>query len=108
MELCSVRNVPRVLLTMAISFILYQFPKLIGPKPGFKLTGTLPGLKTQRSFRPADLSCHGFRQVVIEVRSVRNVPKFLLTTAISFILYQFPELIGPKLGFIFTGPLPGL
>ena len=107
MELCSVRNVPMFLLTTAISFILYQFPELIGPTPGFKFTGPLPGLQTQISFRPADLSCHGFRQGVMKICSV-NVLRFLLKRAISFILYQFLELIGPKPGFIFTGPLPGL
>ena len=94
--------------TTAISFILFQFPELIGPKSRFKLTEPLPGLKTQIRFRAADLSCHGFRQDVMDLSSVRNVPRFLLTTAFSYILYQFPELIGPKPGFEFTGPLPTL
>ena len=107
MDFCSVRNVPRFLLTMAISFILYQFPDLIGPKLGFKFTGPLHNLYTQINFRPADLSCHGFRQDVMDFCSVRNVLMFMSTTAISFILYQFPELIGPTFRFKFTEPLPG-
>ena len=87
MELCSVRNVPRFLLTTAISFILYQFPEFIAPKPEFKFTGPLPGLQTQISFRPDDLSCYGFRQGVMEFCSVRYVKRFLSTTATSFMLY---------------------
>ena len=107
-DFCSVRNVPRFLLAMAISFILYQFPELIRQKVGFKFTGKLHSFYTQINFRPPDLSCHGFRQDVMDICSVRNVPRFLSTTGISFILYQFPELIGPKPGFKFTGPLPTL
>ena len=108
LELCSVRNVPRFLLKMAISFILYQSPELFGPKPGFKFTGPLPRLKTKIRFRLADLLCQRYRQGVMELCSVRNILMFLLTTTISFIFFQFPKLIGPKPRFKFIGLLPGL
>ena len=108
MEHCSVINITRFLLTTDISFKLYQFLELTAPKLGFILTGPLPGLQTQIRFRPADRSCYGFRQGVMELCLVKNVPRFLLTMAISFKLYQFLELIRPKPEFKFTGPLPGL
>ena len=102
MKICSV-NVLRFLLKRAISFILYQFLELIGPKAGFIFTGPLSGLQIQISFRSDNLSCHGFREGVMELCSVINVPRFLLRTATSLILYQFPEMIEPKPGSKFFG-----
>ena len=71
----------------AISFILYQLPELGTPKVWMQICWTTAWPVDRNTvWTPADLLCHIYRQGAKEPCSIRNVPRFWLTTAIWFLL----------------------
>ena len=94
MQLCSIRNVPRFWFNTAISFIVCNFVKLLELKPARTFAVSQLGLWAQISVRAADLLSQGYRQGVMQHCLIRNVPRFWLNTAISFILCNFVKLLG--------------
>ena len=93
MQHCSIRSVPRFLLNTAISFILWNFVKLLGLKPACTFALSHPGPWAEISFRGADILRHVYSHGVMQLCSIRKEPMFWLNTAISFILCNFVKLL---------------
>ena len=102
MQLCSIRNAPRFWLNTTISFIVCNFFKLLGLKPACTFAVSDLGLWAEISFRAAYLLCHGYSQGGMQLCSIRNVPRFWLNTAISFILWNYVKLLGLKPAYTFA------